>query len=241
MRVDYDAVLVEHAVFEAGRRDPELEAEIHQATDPLYEIDDLRKRDAHFAVVCKTFFQRLELDHPLAQLLAEHPLIERAVHRCVVRKAPRSRQEMAELYIKHDLDTGTWMRTIIIQVCPHSLLNPEKLGVKMRRELMQIADMLDERFGYRRDSLAGRLPRENLIRDRYRVLWDIYAQGRLARSGHGNETVMAALAVQLRHVFAGPWADRASVALNGITLITGVVAFFLIPLSRRDSGKAPDG
>lgn len=55
----------------------------------------------------------------------------------------------------------------------------------MRRELLHVADMLDERFGYVRETFSGEPSRQNLQRDRYRVLWDTYVAGRLDREQFG--------------------------------------------------------
>jgi len=50
---------------------------------------------------------------------------------------------------------------------------------------MHLADMLDPAFGYERNlSAAADGPSaENIVRDHYRVLWDVTIDGRLARHG----------------------------------------------------------
>src|SRR3972149_1455883 len=72
-------------------------------------------------------------------------------------------------------------RWVGIRLDPHRLLDEEGLLAFLRHELFHIADMLDAAFGY-----EPRLPRgetgpthERLLQDRYRVLWDIYIDGRL--------------------------------------------------------------
>ena len=155
-----------------------------------------------------TLFQQLRLDRGVSQLLAERTLLARSVQRCVVREVSSKKKQTAELFVKNaedggaDEPRGSFLRTIVMQVCPASLLNPEQFFAVMRCELLQIADMIDERFAYEKDSLRGRLPRENLIRDRYRVLWDAYAQGRLAGQGHANKAAIAQLPVRFQRVFA---------------------------------------
>ncbi|MFQ5489977.1 MAG: hypothetical protein ACE5GE_04580, partial [Phycisphaerae bacterium] len=71
--------------------------------------------------------------------------------------------------------------TVVIQICPQSFIDFDGLVPLMRRDLLHIADMLDERFGYERETFSGNPARQNLQRDRYRVLWDIYVEGRLER------------------------------------------------------------
>jgi hypothetical protein len=72
----------------------------------------------------------------------------------------------------------------------------------MRLELLQVADMVDPRFGYRKEALEGRRPHENLVRDRYHVMWQAYTLGRLARAGHADPKAIDALQAQLQRVFS---------------------------------------
>jgi hypothetical protein len=73
----------------------------------------------------------------------------------------------------------------VLRLRPRTLFDPQTLRALLRHELMHVADMLDPTFGYQRS-----LPRsddgpsgDNLVRDRYRVLWDVTIDGRLARAG----------------------------------------------------------
>ncbi len=208
MLVEYDPNLVEHAVFEASRQDPRIEAELHRATDPLYNLDDTRERNAAFHKTYMQFFQRLRLDHVVSRLLAERPVLKELIQQCIVRKVLGEKQELAELYVKPDGENGAGnpdgrdSRTIQIHACARSLWKPTLFCSKMRRELLQIADMVDQRFGYQKDSLIGGLPRQNLIRDRYRILWDAYAQSRLMREGYRDDDAQVRLATQFKRVFS---------------------------------------
>ena len=62
---------------------------------------------------------------------------------------------------------------------------PERLRPLLRRELLHVADMLDPRFDYRPTlgPEAGGGARESGVRDNYRVLWNVYVDGRLVRAG----------------------------------------------------------
>lgn len=202
MRIEYDPALVEYAVFHAARNDRRLEAEVHTVIDPLYDLDDSRDREKRFQDAYSAFFRRLRLDAVLVELLAEHPLIQQFVGRCVIGEVQGPKQQGAELFVKGDgCSVPDSARTLIIQVCAQSLLNPESLIPPMRRELLHVADMLDEDFGYDPKSLAGRTPQHNLIRDRYRVLWDLYVEGRLSREGHGDESIKRGLSRQFEKAF----------------------------------------
>ena len=43
--------------------------------------------------------------------------------------------------------------------------------------------MVDPAFGYSGDDISGAPHQQKLIRDRYRVLWDVHVEGRLVRQG----------------------------------------------------------
>ena len=218
MQLQYDPNLIEQTIFQAARHDPNLEAELHRATDPLYELADEGEKDARFRDVYQALFRRLELDRLVPGLLAERPHLERAVGRCIVREAPAARKETAELYVKQaENDPGPATRTIIIQICPASLLEPSGFIPRTRRELLQISDMIDPRFGYRKESLAGGQPRENLIRDRYRVSWDVYAEGRLAQEDQGDEEAIRSLGLAFQRVFPGHPATRTARAFERVS------------------------
>ncbi|MFQ5352811.1 MAG: hypothetical protein ACE5F9_00535 [Phycisphaerae bacterium] len=180
--IEYEQFLVEMVVFLAVRSDERLECELHQATDRLYEITDEELRQREFVPVFRDFFTKLRLDRLIAGLLAERPLIGKLVDACVVREAARSKAQSAELFIQDDVGSEErGSKTLVIQACPQSFIDSERFVPLMRRELLHVADMLDERFGYQRETFCGELARQNLQRDRYRVFWDIYVEGRLAR------------------------------------------------------------
>ncbi len=72
-------------------------------------------------------------------------------------------------------------------------------------ELSHLVDLLDPGFGYRREDPAPGEMRSwaNLVRDRYRVLWNASVDGRLARRGETLPGTGEARRNELRRVFAG--------------------------------------
>jgi len=203
MNIEYDASLVEQAVFLAAKKDDQLDIELHQATDQLYELPDQRERQARFRDVYKSFFQRLGFGDVIPRLLQERPSIEDHVEQCLVCEAPRRKTECAELCVRIGEDSHPVSKgTLFVKLCPSSLLDSTDIVTRLRRELLHVADMLDERFGYQKAALVGHHPRQNLIRDRYRVLWDIFVEGRLFREGHGDKRITRALRDQLVCVFS---------------------------------------
>ncbi len=204
LTIEYDHSLVEQATFLAARRDERLERDLHLAIDPLYEISDEELRQRAFEPVFREFFTKLGLNLVIASLLEEVPIVARQVGRCVVRPAPRAKDESAELFTQDtDAKATLSLRTLVIQVCPQSLTDSGRFAPRLRRELLHVADMLDDRFVYVRETIAGLPARQNLVRDRYRVLWDIYTEGRLAREGRSNAETARSLRGAFGQVFTG--------------------------------------
>jgi hypothetical protein len=69
-----------------------------------------------------------------------------------------------------------------------------QVRVLLRHELMHVADMLDPAFGYERSlpTSDDGPSADNIVRDRYRVLWDVTIDGRLARAGLAHPDARAA-------------------------------------------------
>jgi hypothetical protein len=90
---------------------------------------------------------------------------------------------------------------VILQVTAPTLAEPQRFRRRLRPELLHVADMVDPAFRYRRQQIEGLPARRNLIRDRYKVLWNVYIHGRLDREGHGEASMKPRLLGQLAHVF----------------------------------------
>jgi hypothetical protein len=75
-------------------------------------------------------------------------------------------------------------RTLVLRVRPETFTCPDRLRALLRHELLHIADMLDPAFGYEpRWAEPARAPLDHLFRERYRILWDAFIDGRLVRLG----------------------------------------------------------
>ncbi len=213
MRIEYEPNLVEQSVLFAARQDAALMGQLHGATDPLYQLTDAKQQESRFRETYAGFFRRLKLDEVLPHLIEERPLIAEQVGRCIARQAANARKEAAELYVKdEDESPSPSTRSLFIFASPQSLLRPKELKHRMQNELLHVSDMLDHRFGYVKDSLAGHHPKQNLIRDRYRVLWDIFVEGRLHREGRRDPQAETRLQEQLASVFGRAASGRAAEA-----------------------------
>ena len=183
--IEYEPRFIEEAVFYAvrGRQgEPVFRAE----RDRLYEVGDPEAREAGFHAFHAAWFERLNLGEGLDEALREQPSVAANVTRCLVASASSSGDEGAELFVSRESgQAGAQGRAVVIRLKPETLTLPDRLRLLLRHELLHIADMLDSHFGYepRLPASAVDPARERLLRDRYRVLWDAYIDGRLARLG----------------------------------------------------------
>lgn len=177
----YDARLVEEAVAMAVRRLlPETRAAFHGDRDSVYDVKDPDEREVRFHRLHARWFARLGLGRPLETALAEQPVVTASVGGCDVLGATSRQQECADLWSGSGSAAG--MR-LVVRLRPASLAEPETLLPLLRHELMHVGDMLDPAFGYERSLPAADadVP-ENLLRDRYRVVWDVTIDGRLSHA-----------------------------------------------------------
>jgi hypothetical protein len=204
MLIEYDPSFVEQTVFLFARNNPDIERNLHATIDDLYNLPTGQERDKQFQDAYSEFFIRLRLDRIVAGLTGEWPLIAEHVGRCLVREAQGRKAESAELHVQHvRSETTATDRTIMVQICPHSMLEPTPLSSWMRRELAHIDDMIDPGFKYSPQAISEPPSRQNLILDRFRVLWDIYVEGRLLRKGMAPSLLASHLRSMLERVFPG--------------------------------------
>ncbi len=205
MKWEYDPPLLEEAVFlEMRRRETAGDLESYLAyrkrIDPLYGLPQ-QERDRSFNDAYAEFFSRLGFDRLLREVAEEYPLLSQEVSQVTFLKAQSRKQESAELFVKQSDDTTSRpQNTVAVRTCPESFLEPAALQSLLRHEFYHITDMLDPEFGYEPTLGVADLTRmqEDLIRDRYRALWDAYIEGRLARQNKGKEESFA----QMEALFA---------------------------------------
>ncbi|MBI4431834.1 MAG: hypothetical protein HY587_09015 [Candidatus Omnitrophica bacterium] len=147
--------------------------------DRLYEISSLEEREAAF----RTFYERAFVDTGLRRIfdevISEFPFLNQLQVTIIVKPAHTRKDEEAELF--HD-DSQL---TVLIAIQPFRVMDRDYLQAFLRHELMHVSDMLDPDFHY---DPAVKLPAlndpdENLIRERFRVLWALYVDARINRKG----------------------------------------------------------
>jgi hypothetical protein len=245
-RVAYDAALVEECVLLAEPRLGGSEAEAFRGErDRIYGVLDLDEREARFEALHGRLFLRLGLDRPLHEELARLPELLVRSRGCRVLPAVTRQEESADVCAERAA-TGA-APTIVLRLRPQSLLEPEALRPLLRRELLHVADMLDLDFGYVTELplLESDPAILNLLRERYRVVWDTTIDGRLCRRGLLGEPARSTRLAEFARAFPmlGEDSERVFARWFDIARPThgAIVAFIEQPLGpgSHDAARCP--
>lgn len=209
MRIEFATELVEDAVFletvrceKIGNLEPHRT--YHKKVDPLYdESHDDDQRNASFQTVHENLFRTFGLENRILVLISEFPLLHSLLGALVFLKAASRKEEGAELFVQKDSETPEG-RTAVVKMRPELILEPESLAIILRRELAHISDMVDPEFDYK-PTLGPQLEnpaKNNLMKDRYSLLWQAYVDARLQRQGKINKNVLEVHRKSFRRAFA---------------------------------------
>jgi hypothetical protein len=201
MRITYADDLVEATVLLAERTaSVEMTRAFRHARNRLYQLADVDSRESAFRALHRQWFVKFGLQKPMERAIAERSDLTDRLGHCRVLQAFRRQDEGADLFDRVAALNTDRQPLLVIRVRPALLLDRQSLLGVLRHELMHIVDMLNPRFGYRRtlppsdDGPSA----DNIVRDRYRTLWDVTIDGRLVRLGLASPHVRA----QRAHEFA---------------------------------------
>jgi hypothetical protein len=183
-RLEFDPQLMEEAVMLSMPGHPQ-EADFRQARDAIYLLKDPEEKDAQFNQLHRYWFTRLDLGQQVLKALQEQPALMQGTRGCYVPFVPLRKAEGADLH-------GAFPSTIVLKLRPTSLLADSSLPGFLRHEFMHLADILDPCFAYETDFPTSEIgpTHDNLIHERYRVLWDAWIDGRLLGRGWTTEEVV---------------------------------------------------
>ncbi len=218
MHIELDPTLIEETVFLALRArellgDRAMFEQYHQRIDSLYDLSgDDRRREVAFQEVHAEFFGSLGFEETLRGHLAEFPLLERELNGITFLKTVARKQEGAELFVRRrdEKTGGRRHRTAVVRLRAEMFLDPDRLSLLLRRELYHVSDMVDPAFAYRPDlgETGESIAQQNLVRDRYCVLWSLYVDARLVRADQAPDVVLDRHHGLLKKAFDGsPEAD----------------------------------
>jgi hypothetical protein len=179
MEIKYDSRLVENVVVEIIRRkekegDYELSEYYHRIADQIYDAPK-KDREDEFKKLHLSIFMRLGLNEVINEVVGEFPQLSK-IDEMVILEANTT--EEADLLVS---EKG--QKRIVIKLPPEGFLSSHLLSRFMRHELMHISDILDEEFGYKKEKFSNSLANEIVIKEKYKLLWDIYVDSRLISCG----------------------------------------------------------
>jgi hypothetical protein len=194
IEIRYDPSFVEEAVFlelsarEAAGDRREVLA-FHAQRSAIYEAEGLREqRDAAFQQLAARYFRELGFAELFLKRLEEVPLVAAHVHAVMVRRVFCRRDERVELYVLPGSEAHRHAggpATLLIDLQAVGCRDRQRLIAWLRHELMHVSDMLDPVFAYApHRELGGECELEDdLTRERFRLLWDLFVEGRMRRRG----------------------------------------------------------
>ena len=187
MHLRYDDDFVESAVFTAasGKRAGVPSWQIrrfHGERERCYSILDPDDRNAAFVRLHLDWFREWRLEEFLLGLVNAYPLLAPALNTLAFRKVRAKKDEAAELYVSAEIG-----RSAVVAMRPERFEHDDVIRRFLRHELLHLSDMVDPAFGYAPDLRARGIDpsRQRILRERYRLLWDITIDGRLGRSPEG--------------------------------------------------------
>ena len=194
MRIEYDPKLTEAVVMQEISKkerdgDLSLQEEYHSIGDTFYDLP-AEEREEEFEKLHNSLFLKLGYEEVIKDALKEFSSLEEKVGYVNISKSDFG--EEANLMRKGLDDVGAIhelpLHRIRIKIRPEMFLEVPQLRKVLRHELMHIMDIMDDTYGYETKIDAANPTEEIFIRDRYRVIWDIYIDSRLTKGG--KETVI---------------------------------------------------
>ena len=184
LNILYDPYVVEEIVFSKlreieGSGNMELYEQYHNLSDRIYELDDEDERSDGFVELNKEFFNTLGFSEVVRGVVDEFPEFHEKIEEIHIRK-PTTMIEVGS-------DLVDERRKAVIRLFPEQFMDITHLRKFIRHELMHVVDMLGEKFGYKEGKLAKLPVEETIVREKYKLFWDIFIDSRLEK--RGKETV----------------------------------------------------
>jgi hypothetical protein len=184
MQLHYDDDFVEAAIFIAasGKRTgvPPLQVRrFHAARERCYSVLDADERNAAFFRLHLEWFREWGLERLLLGLLEDYPQLTSALNALAFRKVRAKKDEAAELYVSAEKG-----RSGVVAMRPERFERDDAVRHFLEHELTHLKDMVDPAFAYTPEIRCRDLnpSHQRIVRERYRLLWDITIDGRLGRS-----------------------------------------------------------
>ena len=177
--VQLDPAFVEEAVFlnAKAHENDALAKSFHRDREKIYSDLDEEHRFAAFRHLYEEYFVRMGLREIFEKILLEFPLLCQPNLLIFVKRVWSKKEEESELYVQGD------RMSVYLGLQAIRILDPIFLNAFLCHEMMHISDMLDPDFRYTPHPDFGGEDeiKNNLIKERFRILWNLYVEARLKR------------------------------------------------------------
>ncbi|MBI1870311.1 MAG: hypothetical protein HYS07_03855 [Chlamydiae bacterium] len=207
MNLKFEPSFIEEAVFIGirsleKRGDQPIVDSFHLQRIQIYEHFQGLEREKKFHSFFEEFFSKLGLRFIFENVISEFHLLNDSSMLLFVKTVWNRKGEGAQLYVDGNL------KTVLLGLRIVGLENLLFFESFLRHELFHISDMLDPSFQYSTDAdLGGFCEVENdLARDRFRLLWNIYITKRIIGAGHFSHITPDELRASFNKAFSS-WSD----------------------------------
>ncbi len=182
LQINFDSTFIEEAVFLLMRtkQGDNLYRDFCNEKEEIYQKGiSGDERDNAFKLLYKKYFCSLGLEDFLKNICKDFPYLHKPEIRVVVKRVWNKKQEEAELYVQPH------QKTVYLGILVRRILDLYFLESFLRHEFTRISDMLSLDFQYSPHPVLGGKNEieDNLIRERFRLLWDFYIDARLRGKG----------------------------------------------------------
>jgi hypothetical protein len=182
MRVEYDPRLLEETSFQAMRQARGNGAEFsdfRRRSEAAYELKDPQQREHAFQALHRNIFLHFGFDKQLDEVIRYFPNLQK-IDRLVMLLVERRKDEEAELFSREKCQ---W--SVVFRIRAETILQAAAFKRLAMHDFYHISDMLDPDFKYSPTmfALAMNAQQQEMLRDRFRCLWDLYIDARLAAAG----------------------------------------------------------
>ncbi len=200
----FDPTFLEEAVFLSVKdaNEPGVRALFHAQRNKIYE--DLQRQESRFGSLYAEWFEKLGIQVFFERIIGEFPSLAQADRQHFIKRVWTTKEEGADLY-REGVCTMVLMR-----LQPGRLLQRSYLEAFLRHEWMHVNDMLSPAFDYSPHAPLGgqNSVEDDLIRERFRILWNLTIDARMTRRGFDLPVPMHARRKEWEKAFS-PWdADR---------------------------------
>ena len=181
-QIDFDSTFIEEAVFLFMRtkQGEKFFQDFYNEKEEIYQRSiSGNERDKAFKLLYEKYFCSLGLEGYFKNIFRDFPDLYKPGIRVVVKRVWNRKHEESELYVQPH------QKTVYFGILVRRILDLVFLESFLRHELTRISDMLSFDFQYSpHPMLGGKNEIENnLIRERFCLLWDFYIDARLKRKG----------------------------------------------------------